>query len=200
MELGPMANFVYLIGDMETKECAVVDPGWDVPAILKAAEGMNLDKIFITHGHPDHTNGVIELVEKKNCKIYIQKSEIEFWKFQWPSVVMLNDGDIISVGKRTVRAIHTPGHTPGSQCLEVDGHLLTGDTLFVNNCGRVDLPGSNPAQMYESLAKLRKLDEKTILLPGHNYASEPTSTIGQEKKSNPFLRFQSSQEFLSFMR
>jgi len=195
-----MANFVYLIGDMETKECAVVDPGWDVPAILKAAEGMNLDKIFITHGHPDHTNGVIELVEKKNCKIYIQKSEIEFWKFQWPSVVMLNDGDIISVGKRTVRAIHTPGHTPGSQCLEVDGHLLTGDTLFVNNCGRVDLPGSNPAQMYESLAKLRKLDEKTILLPGHNYASEPTSTIGQEKKSNPFLRFQSSQEFLSFMR
>jgi glyoxylase-like metal-dependent hydrolase (beta-lactamase superfamily II) len=99
-----------------------------------------------------------------------------------------------------VEFLHTPGHTTGSQCFLVDGSLISGDTLFIGSCGRVDLPGSDPQQMYESLVnKLARLPDETILYPGHNYASAPTSTIGEQKRRNPFLRFQNLHEFLRFM-
>ncbi len=201
LELGPMQNFVYLIGDKEAKECVVVDPGWDVPTILKTAEsdGLKITKILITHGHPDHTNGVESLLAKNDCKVYVQKHEADFMKFRWPNLIRVESGEMIDVGKIKIRAIHTPGHTPGSQCFQVENGLVSGDTLFINSCGRVDLPGSNPEQMYDSLQKLRALDDQVILYPGHNYADDPTSTIGSEKQTNPYLQFPNAKEFLRAM-
>lgn len=196
-----MQNFVYLIGDQETKECAVVDPGWDVAAILKTIEqnGMKLSKILITHGHPDHTNGVDALLKKHDCPVVVHKKEAEFWGFPWSNLVKVEGGDEIHIGKLIVRAIHTPGHTPGSQCFLVENGLISGDTLFIKNCGRADLPGSNPKELYESLQKLRALSDATVLYPGHNYAEVPTSTLGEEKKHNPYLQFPTVQDFLRVM-
>jgi hydroxyacylglutathione hydrolase len=199
LELGPMANYVYFVGDPDSREVAVVDPAWDVDRIvdLAAEHGLTITKIFITHSHFDHINGVEGLLARTKAKVYINKAEAEFMKAVWPDLVKVDSGDTTRVGAVEITFLHTPGHTPGSQCFLVQNQLISGDTLFIGACGRCDLPGSNPEDMYYSLTqRLAKLDDRTIVFPGHNYAARPYSTIGDEKRFNPYLQFQSLQDFL----
>jgi len=199
VELGPMGNYVYFVGDANTREVAVVDPAWDVDRIDAMAQENNLTitKILITHSHFDHINGVEALLSRAKAKVYIHRAEAEFMKAVWPDLVKVDSGDTTRIGSVDITFLHTPGHTPGSQCFLVQNHLISGDTLFIGACGRCDLPGSNPEAMYHSLTqKLARLDDCTIVFPGHNYAARPYSTIGDEKRFNPYLQFQSLEEFL----
>jgi glyoxylase-like metal-dependent hydrolase (beta-lactamase superfamily II) len=199
IELGPMANYVYFVGDPHTRQVAVVDPAWEVARIVELAQenDLTITKILITHSHFDHINGVEDLLNRTKAKVYINEAEAEFMKAVWPDLVKVDSGDTTRVGDVEITFIHTPGHTPGSQCFLVQNHLISGDTLFIGACGRCDLPGSNPEDMYYSLTQtLAKLDERTVVFPGHNYAARPYSTIGDEKRFNPYLQFQSLQDFL----
>ncbi|HXH13975.1 MAG TPA: MBL fold metallo-hydrolase [Alphaproteobacteria bacterium] len=199
VELGPMANYVYIVGDPDSREVAVVDPAWEVDRIVDMAQenDLNITKILITHSHFDHINGVEDLLNRTKAKVYINKAEAEFMKTVWPELVRVESGDVAKVGDVDITFIHTPGHTPGSQCFLVRNHLISGDTLFIGGCGRCDLPGSDPEAMYYSLTHtLAKLDDRTLVFPGHNYAPRPYSTIADEKRFNPYLQFQSLQDFL----
>jgi hydroxyacylglutathione hydrolase len=199
VELGPMANYVYFVGDPTTREVAVVDPAWEVDRILVLARenDLTISSILITHSHFDHINGVEELLHHTHARVFIHKAEAEFMGAVWPDMVRVESGDRTRLGNVDITFLHTPGHTPGSQCFLVDNCLISGDTLFIGACGRCDLPGSSPEDMYVSLTqKLAKLDDRTIVLPGHNYAAKPSSTIGEEKRSNPYLQFHSLQDFL----
>ncbi len=199
LELGPMQNFVYLLGDPATHEAAVVDPGWEVPTILQTleADGYRLTKAIITHAHFDHVMGLGELLQKVDMPVHIHHTEAGALKIAPSSIKPVSQGDIVQVGSLPVTLIHTPGHTPGSQCLLVDNQLLSGDTLFIRACGRCDLPGGDPKALYNSLTQtLAKLDEQTIVCPGHNYADVPTSTIGKEKQTNPFMQVPTLERFL----
>lgn len=213
LEIGPMQNYVYLVGDPETREAAVVDAAWEIDAIIEAAaaDGYTITKALVTHFHPDHlggrfmgmsVTGATELVDRLKIKAYINKQESGFVgrvsDLAPSDVVAVDAGDTVQIGTVPLTFVHTPGHTPGSQCFLVDGNLISGDTLFIGSCGRTDLPGSDPAQLYESLNTLRKLPDETVLYPGHNYADRPTSTMGQEKRRNLFMRFESREDFLSF--
>lgn len=199
VELGPMANYVYFVGDPKTREVAVVDPAWEVDRIIALAQenDLTITTILITHSHFDHINGVEDLLNHTKANVFINKAEAEFMKAVWPDLVKVESGESTRVGAVDITFIHTPGHTPGSQCFLVHNHLISGDTLFIGACGRCDLPGSNPEDMYYSLTqKLAKLDDHTIVFPGHNYAARPYSTIADEKRFNPYLQFQSLQDFL----
>jgi glyoxylase-like metal-dependent hydrolase (beta-lactamase superfamily II) len=210
MELGPMQNFVYLIGDPETRECVVVDPAWDIGAIVDTVErdGMRLSGVLVTHTHQDHVGGhlfgfdipgVEELLNRLPAKVYVHTAEREFLRGFGSDLVKVEGGDTVAVGRVTVSFIHTPGHTPGSQCFLVDGRLVSGDTLFIRSCGRTDLPGSDPQEMYTSLTRrLGALPDATVVFPGHNYGGAST-TIGEEKRQNPMMRFASMTEFLRAM-
>ncbi|MDQ3827843.1 MAG: MBL fold metallo-hydrolase, partial [Candidatus Tectomicrobia bacterium] len=172
IELGPMGNYVYLVGDPNTREVAVVDPAWEVERILDLAQenDLTITSILITHSHFDHINGVEGLLNRTSARVFINKAEVEFMQAGWPGLVKVDSGETTRVGGVDITFIHTPGHTPGSQCFLVRDHLISGDTLFIGACGRCDLPGSNPEDMYYSLTqKLAKLDDRTIVFPGHNY-------------------------------
>ncbi len=215
LEIGPMQNYVYLVGDPQTREAAVVDAAWDVDAILDVAarDGMTITKALVTHFHPDHLGGrfmgmsvagATELVAKVPVKVYIHKREAGFVHrvsdLSDSDLVAVDGGDTVQVGNVPVTFVHTPGHTPGSQCFLAGGNLISGDTLFIGSCGRTDLPGSDPAEMYHSLnSTLRSLPEETVVYPGHNYADRATSTIGHEKRRNMCMRFDSVEDFLRFM-
>ncbi len=212
LEMGPMQNFVYLIGSTETRKVAVVDAAWEIDRILRiaAADEMEITHAFVTHTHPDHVGGrfagveiegVTELLSKCKAKVVVHKAEAEFLKALSPSdIIKAESGDKIDVGGVEIQLLHTPGHTPGSQCFLIDNRIVSGDTLFIGACGRVDLPGSNPEQMYYSLTqKLMALPDDMILFPGHNYSATPTSTMGEQKKTNPYLRFTSLKQFLASM-
>jgi hydroxyacylglutathione hydrolase len=215
VEMGPMQNFVYFVGDRETRKVAVVDPAWDPEAILDVARRNDLEitHLLVTHYHPDHLGGRMMgmsvrgaqdlLAAGVKAKIYIHKEEAPYvarvTDLAESDLVRVDGGDETTVGEVPIRFIHTPGHTPGSQCFLVGDALVSGDTLFIGSCGRVDLPGSDPRKLYESLRTLGDLPEGTHLFPGHNYASQTSSTIGEQKRRNPFLRFSSVEEFLSMM-
>lgn len=210
-----MANFVYLVGDDEQKVCMVVDPAWDIPGIVEVAEneGMRLVGALVTHYHPDHVGGNIfghnitglaDFVSIRPVKVHVNEVESEGVK----QVTGLSDsdlaehrgGDDILIGNVKLTLLHTPGHTPGSQCFLAAGALVSGDTLFINGCGRVDLPGGDPEAMYYSLTQvLSRLPEDTLLFPGHNYASRPVSTIGEEKRENHYMRASSSEDWIRLM-
>ncbi len=215
VEAGPMANYVYLIGDPVTHKAAVVDPAWNIDGILDLVrrDGYEIDKILITHYHADHLGGDImghhiegaaEMLGKVKAKLYLQKAEAELTRRQVglspTDMVVVEGGDTTDVGNLTIKFLHTPGHTPGSQCFLADGNLVSGDTLFVNSCGRVDLPGSDPEAMYYSLNNtLRNLPETTVVYPGHAYSSESSTTIGAQKRTNMYMRFPSLDDFLEAM-
>lgn len=198
IEAGPMENFIYLIGDENKKECVMVDPAWEVDRVLKiaAADGMTVTGGLATHYHYDHTNGIEDLLARIKGKVYIHKADVPYLKDVKSELVQVDSGAKLKIGDVEITFIHTPGHTPGSQCFLVQNRLVSGDTLFINACGRCDLPGGNAEQMYESLQRLARLDDSTILLPGHNYEAVPTSTIGREKKYNPYYQAGSVRDFL----
>lgn len=202
-----MRNFMYVVGDAEKREALIVDPAWDVASLLSVAEddGYTIVGALITHYHPDHVGGEmfgmsIEgvgcLLETHAVPLYVNKNEAQGLKkvtgVSDSDLRLVDDGDTLAIGDREVTFIHTPGHTPGSQCFLIDGLLVAGDTLFVQGCGRVDLPGSDPDAMYYSLTqKLAKLPHGTVLYPGHDYGPTPTSTIGHELRHNFYMRMDS---------
>ena len=195
--VGQMANFTYIIADERKSEAAIIDPSWDLEKIFDALKRNKWKARYVinTHSHFDHILGNEQVAEITGADI-VQHNNSQLVK-----QISVSEGNIVKVGDIPIRILHTPGHSPDSICLIVDGHFVfTGDTLFVGNCGRVDLPGSNPKEMYTSLLqKMAKLDESLIVYPGHDYGPRPTSTIGEEKMSNYVLRPRSMKEFLQFM-
>ena len=199
-EIGPLNNFLYLIGDNSTKEMAVIDPAWDTPFLSRQAEklGFKITKVFLTHAHPDHVNGLNKLLEIHNVPVYIAKDEPPFLRKNLKNLVDVNDKDKLSIGNISFDVLHTPGHTPGCQCFLSEGNLFCGDTLFIDGCGRCDLPGGDPSIMYESLYNIiMKLPDDTIIYSGHNYGPTITDTIGNQKQTNPYLQSRNKEEFLN---
>jgi hydroxyacylglutathione hydrolase len=210
IEIGPMQNYVYLIGSTETRKAAVVDAAWDINEIVRIAaqDEMEITHALVTHTHPDHVGGgfagmdiagVTELLEKCKAKVVVHKAEAEFIKgLSSSDMIKTDNGDRADVGGLEIQLMHTPGHTPGSQCFLVGNRVVSGDTLFIDACGRVDFPGGNPEQIYYSLTqKLMALPDDMILFPGHNYAPLKHATMGEQKKTNPYLRFSSLKQFLA---
>jgi len=209
-----MVNFVYLIGDRETRDALVVDPAYDVAGVLDvaAADGMRVTGALVTHYHPDHVGGdmmglriegVERLLATAPVPIHVQADEAP-WVRRVTNVgegdlVTHASGDVVTVGGIDVELIHTPGHTPGSQCFFVDGrYLVSGDTLFLEGCGRTDLPGGDPALLYESLTqKLVKVPDDAVLFPGHLYSAEPSATMGETRKWNFVFKPRSEAEWLA---
>ena len=194
-----MVNFVYAIGDRTSGECVLVDPAYD-PAGLVArvgADGMRVTGVLATHYHADHVGGslfgttipgIAELLEHVACPIHVQREEVP-WVVRAAGVserdlVPHESGDTVTVGDLTIELVHTPGHTPGSQCFLVAGKLVSGDTLFLDGCGRTDLPGSDHALMVESLKRLSRIDDAVILYPGHRYSLASSATMAAVKESN----------------
>lgn len=208
-----MANFVYLVGDADKREVMVVDPAWQIDTIFRTAEkeGLKITGALVTHSHFDHCNGLDELLSRADVPVYVQREEAEFVKslgsdlvgqlfgeFPEEHVKKVSNGDKVRIGDIELTFLHTPGHTPGSQCFLVRDSLISGDTLFIRGCGRSDLPGGDPGRLYESLTqKLMKLPDSTVLFPGHNYADEPVSQFSEEKKRNPYLICRDLTTFLT---
>jgi len=201
MELGPMMNFIYLVGSRSQGEAAVVDPGWEPDAIVSAAEaeGLKITKILLTHCHQDHVLSLGALLNRVDVPVYVNKQEAPQVRRIAPDAVAVDNGDDIELGHLTIRCLHTPGHSPGSQCFLVENLLLSGDTLFVGSCGRCDLPDSSPEDLYHSLQSLAKMDGNTLVLPGHNYGPRPTTTIEDERRYNPYLRIPTLDMWLRMM-
>ena len=207
-----MVNFVYLIGDRETGEAIAVDPAYDVRGILDilAADGMKLTGALATHFHPDHVggsmggytiSGVRELLTLDPVPIHVQADEAPWVKRVTDAsdsdLVEHASGDTVMVGAIPIELIHTPGHTPGSQCFFVDGRLVSGDTLFLEGCGRMDLPGADPAAMYDSLThKLAKIPDDAILFPGHQYSMDPFASMGETRQMNYVFRPKTAEQWL----
>jgi hydroxyacylglutathione hydrolase len=199
LELGPMQNFVYLLGAEGAREAAVIDPAWDVPAILAAAEadGRTLTHALLTHHHHDHVNGVEPLrAALPSLRVVAQDAELPQLALEAEGVA---PGGEVQVGPLAITCVHTPGHTPGSQCFHVSGSLITGDTLFIGGCGRCDFTGGDPRRMFHSLHDvLGRLPDATVVLPGHDYGGRPTSTLGRERADNPYLTRTDEETFVSF--
>jgi glyoxylase-like metal-dependent hydrolase (beta-lactamase superfamily II) len=210
-----MVNFVYLIGDRETGEAVVVDAAYDVDGIcdLVEADGMRLVGALVTHYHQDHVGGSIfgnaiaglaDLEARAPVPVHVQREEAagvaKVTGVPVADMVQHASGDVVQVGAIPIELIHTPGHTPGSQCFLVDGHLVAGDTLFLEGCGRVDLPGGDPEALYDSINhRLAKVSDDTILYPGHLYAPDPHAPMGEVRSSNYVFRFRTIDQWKMFM-
>lgn len=196
VKVGPMENFAYVLGDEATRTAAVVDPGFEPARLADVAKEMGLavTHVLLTHAHFDHAQSASALAGLTGAKIVAHAASVA------PHDESVKDGDEIRVGNLCIRVVHTPGHEPSSVCFVVDGHVLTGDTLFVGECGRVDLPGSDPEEMYESLLhRLAKLPKELVVLPGHDYGKTPTSTLAREFRENHVLKPRTKEEFLDFI-
>jgi glyoxylase-like metal-dependent hydrolase (beta-lactamase superfamily II) len=194
--VGQMANFTYIVADEEIGEAVVIDPSWELEKVFDALKknGWTAKYVINTHSHFDHVLGNEQVTKITKAKI------IQHNASQLDKDIAVSDGDIIRVGRIEMKVVHTPGHSKDSICLVLDGIIFTGDTLFVGNCGRTDLPGSDPKEMYNSLLNIiSRLDDKLVIYPGHNYGQAPTSTIGFEKKFNLVLQPRTQQEFLEFI-
>ncbi len=207
-----MVNFVYLIGDRETGEAMAVDPAYDIAGLLDivAADDMRLTGALATHYHPDHVGGdmmgygiqgVAELLSACSVKIHVQEDEKPWVQrvtgASDSDLVTHVSGDTVMVGEIPIECIHTPGHTPGSQCFFVDNRLVAGDTLFLEGCGRTDLPGGDPAALYESITqKLAKVPDDATLFPGHLYSAEPSASMGETRKWNMVYQPKDKDTFL----
>ena len=208
-----MVNFVYLIGDRETGEAVAVDPAYDIPGLLDilATDGMKLTGALATHFHPDHVggsmggytiSGVRELLTLQPVPIHVQADEAPWVKRVTEAsdsdLVEHASGDTVMIGDIPIELIHTPGHTPGSQCFFVDGRLVSGDTLFLEGCGRLDLPGGDAHAMYESLTqKLAKIPDEAVLFPGHQYSTDPSASMGETRQMNYVFRPKSAEQWLT---
>lgn len=207
-----MVNFSYLIGDRAAGECVVVDPAYDVAALVDRAEseGMAVVGALVTHYHPDHCGGsmmgmriegIRELLDRIDIPIHVQSAEADFvtkvTEVTPDHLVSHGPGDLVRVGEVDITLLHTPGHTPGSQCFLVNGCLVAGDTLFLEGCGRTDLPGGDPAALYESLTTtLARVPDETILFPGHQYSVASSATMGETRKLNYVFRPKTAEQWL----
>jgi glyoxylase-like metal-dependent hydrolase (beta-lactamase superfamily II) len=207
-----MVNFVYAIGDRQTGEAVVVDPAWAPAELvdLVAADGMRLVGALATHYHMDHIGGammghpvagIAELLEVVGLKVHVQRDEAEFVKKTTgvgdADLAVHDAGEVLMVGEIPIELIHTPGHTPGSQCFLVEGCLVAGDTLFLEGCGRTDFPGSDAAAMYDSLhLTLARVPDEAVLYPGHFYAMDPSATMGETRRSNYVLMPRAKSQWL----
>lgn len=200
MAVGPMGNFIYFLGDAQSKEIAVVDPAWDVDYLCNEAEknGYKIAVVLLTHGHPDHVNGLKTILARHDVPACISRHEAFFLKPKHKNITEIDDRQNVKIGRLEIQCLLTPGHTPGCQCLLYKNVLISGDTLFIDGCGRCDLPGSDPQQMYHSLYNvISRLPDDTVIYPGHNYGPVPSATLGSQKKTNPYLTCAGIEEFLS---
>ncbi|MGH8979903.1 MAG: MBL fold metallo-hydrolase [Acidimicrobiales bacterium] len=208
-----MVNFVYAVGDRKTGEALLIDPAYAIDDLLGVLDGdqMRVVGVLATHYHADHVGGslggwqiegIAALLERVQVPVHVQRAELP-WVTRSTGVgeeqfVPHESGDIVYTGAVPVGLLHTPGHTPGSQCFLVQGKLVSGDTLFLQGCGRTDLPGSDPAAMYESLTtRLDRVPNDTVLYPGHLYSPEPSATMGETRRTNMVLRPRSATEWLA---
>jgi len=196
LEVGDMQNFTYILEDEETSETVVIDPSWGLHDVLQIIERKNLKVKYIvnTHHHFDHTIGNEAMAKATGAKIIQHKDST------LKHDIAVSDGDKIKFGRSELTVFHTPGHSKDSICLVGKGKIFSGDTLFVGNCGRVDLPGGSARELYHSLFDvISKMDDTLELYVGHNYGQSPTSTIGKEKKTNFVLQPRTEDEFVKFM-
>ena len=208
-----MVNFVYLIGDRESGEVVVIDPAYGIKDLLGILDedGMTLTGALATHYHPDHVGGemagysiagVAELLRLRPVPIHVQADEAEWVKrvtgADDSDLVTHASGDVVPAGAIPIELIHTPGHTPGSQCFLVDNRLVAGDTLFLEGCGRTDLPGGDPRALYESLTqKLAKVPDDATLYPGHLYSPEPSQSMGETRQFNFVFKPKTEEQWLA---
>ncbi len=210
-----MANFVYLIGDRASGECMVVDPAWDVDGIVAAAsaDDMRVTGALVTHYHPDHVGGPLfghnvqglaRLMAINPCKVHVHKAEAQGVRFMTglseSDLEKHEGGDSVSIGGIEVQCLHTPGHTPGSQCFRCRGALIAGDTLFMQGCGRVDLPGGDSDEMYRTLSqRLSTLPGDMILYPGHHYSGPENAPLDEVRRTNQYLQMPNIEMWRRYM-
>jgi len=214
IQIGPMQNFAYIIGDRITREVVVIDPAWDIDGLLKliAERDYQLTGALVTHYHPDHcggsfgqntVEGVSRLLEHVSLPVYAHELEADgvgrVTGISEQDIKKVTSGDKLMVGDIDIEFLHTPGHTPGSQCFRVKNTLVSGDTLFIDGCGRVDLPGSDTEDMFRSLQRLASLPDDTLLLPGHNYSAVPHATLGETKRTNTYLKIKDPETWNMMM-
>ncbi len=209
-----MRNFAYLIGDRQTGDCVVVDPAYAAGDLVDAleADGMHLSGVLVTHHHPDHVGGsmmgfelkgLAELLERVSVPVHVNSQEAQFVSritgIPMSDLTSHEHGDKVSVGAIDIELLHTPGHTPGSQCFLLDGRLVAGDTLFLEGCGRTDFPGGDSDEMFRSLQKLAQLTGDPTVFPGHWYSLEPNASLSDVKRSNYVYRVGNLEQWRTLM-
>jgi glyoxylase-like metal-dependent hydrolase (beta-lactamase superfamily II) len=208
---GQMVNHVYAIGDRSTREAMLVDPAYRVADLLDllAEDGFRLTGVLVTHHHPDHVGGsmmgydiegLAQLLEKTSVPVHVHRDELtSVARVTGASseLVAHEGGEAIDVGAVTIQLMHTPGHTPGSQCFLVDRLLVSGDTLFLEGCGRTDLPGADPSAMYDSLARLATLPDDVVVFPGHRYSVASMGSLAAIKETNYVYKPKSREQWLT---
>ena len=209
-----MRNFAYLIGDRQTGDCVVVDPAYaagDLVDLLEA-DGLHLSGVLVTHHHPDHVGGsmmgfelkgLAELLERVSVPVHVNSQEAQFVSritgIPMSDLTSHEHGDKVSVGAIDIELLHTPGHTPGSQCFLLDGRLVAGDTLFLEGCGRTDFPGGDSDEIFRSLQKIAQLPGDPTVFPGHWYSLEPSASLSEVKRSNYVYRVANLEQWRTLM-
>ena len=209
-----MRNFAYLIGDRQTGDCVVVDPAYAAGDLVDAleADGLHLSGVLVTHHHPDHVGGsmmgfelkgLAELLERVSVPVHVNSQEAQFVSgitgIPISDLTSHEHGDKVSVGAIDIELLHTPGHTPGSQCFLLDGRLVAGDTLFLEGCGRTDFPGGDSDEIFRSLQKIAQLPGDPTVFPGHWYSVEPSASLSEVKRSNYVYRVSNLEQWRTLM-
>jgi hydroxyacylglutathione hydrolase len=201
VRLGPWDNFIYFLGDRRTRKVAVVDPAWHAPTILAEAERLDVEiaALLCTHSHFDHVNAVEQLLARVDVPVHMLAPEVEFSGFACENLVVNRPGDTLTIGAQLdITMMHTPGHTPGSCSYRLRDAIVTGDTMFVNGCGRCDFVGGDPQTMYATLKQLvDKLPADTVMYPGHDYGPTPTATLDEQLRANPYLQHPTVADFIA---
>jgi glyoxylase-like metal-dependent hydrolase (beta-lactamase superfamily II) len=209
-----MRNFAYLIGDRQTGDCVVVDPAYAAGELVDTleADGLHLSGVLVTHHHPDHVGGsmmgfelkgLAELLERVSVPVHVNSQEAQFVSritgIPMSDLTSHEHGDKVSVGAIDIELLHTPGHTPGSQCFLLDGRLVAGDTLFLEGCGRTDFPGGDSDEIFRSLQKIAQLPGDPTVFPGHWYSLEPSASLSEVKRSNYVYRVANLEQWRTLM-
>lgn len=194
-----MKNVSYVITDTESNQCVMIDPTWGTPDMIQGVGNKEMVAVWLTHTHFDHIQGLAMCRETwPRVPIYVHRSEMD--QLTIGSVTAMEDGDRLLVGNGEWRVIHTPGHSPGGCCFYYAPYVITGDTVFVNGCGRYDLPGSDRGALYESIQTIAALPDETVIYPGHDYGPTPTDTVGNQRVHNGFFRSASDDSFDSLKK